>query len=288
MRKLISIIIIIITSSLFAQEVKTVTATGSCLAVNISAEQAKKIALDNARAEAIKKAIGTKVTEEIFRSVSEVQTVNNVNEFNDVFKKFTRSSAYGKIVEETATYETKLENGYPLYIANIEAKVVEEKGEVDPNFKAEIILPKTKFIARDDIQNSDKIEFKLWASDDCYLYLFNVMSNDSVYLILPNEIIKDNTYKIDKNIQSYQKLLNSMRFSVGLPEGKDYALEGLLLIAVKDKIDFKSDLIEQSGKGMIATYKSALTEIMKWLVTIPQNRRTEAFTSFEIIRGEIN
>ncbi len=286
MRKLISIIIIIITSSIFAQEVKTVTASGSCLGVNISSEQAKKMALDNARADAIKNAIGTKVTEEVFRSVSEVQTLNNVNEFNDVFKKFTRSSAYGKIIEETVTYETKLENGYPLYIANIEAKVVEEIGEVDPNFKAEIILPKTKYTARKDINTSDKMEFKLWASEDCYLYLFNVMSNDSVYLILPNEIIKDNSYKTEKNIQGYQKLLSAMRFSVGLPEGKDYALEGLLLIALKDKIDFKSQLIEQTGNGMIATYKSALTEIMKWLVTIPQNRRTEAFTSFEIVRDE--
>ena len=120
MKKII-IIILIITGNIFAQELKTVNTTGSCLAVNISAEQAKKIALDNARVEAIKKAIGTKVTEEIFRSVSEVQTLNNANEFNDVFKKFTRSSAYGKIVDENVTYETKLENGYPLYIANIEA-----------------------------------------------------------------------------------------------------------------------------------------------------------------------
>ncbi len=287
MKKII-IIILIITGNIFAQELKTVNTTGSCLAVNISAEQAKKIALDNARAEAIKKAIGTKVTEEIFRSVSEVQTLNNANEFNDVFKKFTRSSAYGKIVDENVTYETKLENGYPLYIANIEAKVVEEKGEIDPNFKVEIILPKTKYIAKNDINTSDKMEFKLWASDDCYLYLFNVMSNDSVYLILPNELIKDNSYKIDRNIQGYQKLLNAMRFSVGLPEGKDYALEGLLLIALKDKIDFKTELLEQTGSGMIATYKSALTEIMKWLVTIPQNRRTEAFTSFEIIRDGVN
>ncbi|MFH0734578.1 MAG: DUF4384 domain-containing protein [bacterium] len=287
MSKYLFITILFVNCLTFAQDGTWTKAEGSCLAVNVSPEQAKSIALENARFEAIKNVVGLKLSEEVFRSVEENISGNNANEFNDIFKKFTRTSTYGKIVEEKYTFETSMENNYPLYIAKIDARVVEEKGNIDPNFKAEIILNKTKYIDRGNLKINDKLDYSIHVSENAYLYLFNIMSNDSVQLVLPNQAIENTYYSTELKQQKFESKILSlgMSFTVGLPANRNSAIEGLMIIALKDKHDFKSSVFSTDGNNVIPTYKSALSEIMEWLVAIPLDRRTEAFASYEIVKG---
>lgn len=276
--------IFLIINVLFGQEKKTVQVTGSCLVVNISPEQAKKIALDNARAEAIKSAFGLNISEEIFSSFNEVKNNDKIEEFNENFNKIIHTATNGKIIDEKVQFETKVENGNVIIYANLEATVIEEIGNSDPDFKVEIILPKTKFYVNEDTNKSDNLDFKLWSSEDCYLYLFNVMHNDTITILLPNELIKDNSYKIQKKVQNYEKYFNNVKFTVGLPKDKDYVIEGLLLIAIKEKINFIPNVLETEKNGNLITYNTRLTNLMKWLVKIPLNQRAEIFKTIEIIR----
>lgn len=281
MRKILLIVFIVCGTAL-PQDGTWVETSASCLAVNISVDQAKKKALDDARSEAIKQVVGVRVSEETFRNVSEVITGDNASQFNDLFSKFNRTSSYGKIVEESVIYKSELEGDYPRYTAYLRARVVEEKGIPDPAFTAEIVIGNSILYDRGSLDKNDKLMFKLWASTDSYLYLFNILSNDSVQLILPNEFIPDNSFITSKSEQIFEKKIKNtgMTFPVMLPEGKESVTEGLMLIALKEKVDFVSPNL--SPGGIISTYKAAITDIMNWLVGIPLEKRTESFQSFEI------
>jgi hypothetical protein len=278
---------LVITFASFAQEGTWVSTTGRFMGANVTPEEGKKNALEIARAEAIKQVVGLKVTEETFRNISETQHGDAQLDYFDVFSRLNRSTSTGRIIDEDYSIETVLENDVPIYIAKLNAKVVEEIGETDPGFNVNINLPKDVYYSRSDVlSENDAIDFEITASKDCYIYLFNIMSSDSVQLVLPNQYIGNNYYDSNKAEQEFEKQMNNvgMKFNVYLPEGKSLANEAFLVIAIKEKVDFKSDNFHQDGLSIIPTYRAAMTDIMSWLIQIPADMRTEAFRSFEIRR----
>jgi hypothetical protein len=278
-----TILFLIINVELSAQTGTWVESSASCLAVHISPEEAKNKALEIARSEAIKQVVGLKIVEETFRSASETLSDGNVSDFKDIFNRFNLTSSFGKIVEEEKRYTMQFDGAYPRYFCHLRAKVVEEIGISDQNFKVSILLNKNMFFDAGKAEE-DKLKFKLWASQSCYFYLFNIMSSDSVQLILPNKYIPKVYFDAEKTEQEYEKqIINSgLEFNVRLPVGKNNVVEGLLLIALKDKIDFSSPNLSSDGFNIIPTYKAAMTDIMSWLVTIPLDKRVEAFATYEI------
>ena len=143
------------------------------------------------------------------------------------------------------------------------------------------------YYARSEIpKENDAIEFRIWASKNCYIYLFNIMSIDSVQLILPNQNVENNFYDTRKDDQEFEKMMKNlgMKFNVYLPQNKNFGREAFLVIALKEKIDFISDNLSKDGLSIIPTYRAAMTDIMTWLIQIPVDMRTEDFASFEIRR----
>jgi len=279
----ISLMCLSFNSILTAQKTTWVKVSSSCLAVQITPDEAKQKALELARAEAIKQAVGLKITEETFRGVTEALKNGEVSEFRDVFNRFNLSSSFGKIIEEEKRYTVEMDGEYPRYICHLRAKVVEEHGAPDPNFKAEIVLDRNSFLDR-GTSKREEVKFKLWASQNCYLYLFNIMSVDSVQLILPNKHISNTYFDRNKTEQDFEKQIISwgLKFWAGLSPGKSHAVEGLLLIALKEKVEFNSPNFSPDGSNIIPTYRAAITDIMSWLVAIPLDKRAEAFATFEI------
>jgi hypothetical protein len=278
---------LVITFACIAQDGSWVQTTGRFNGANVTPEEGKKNALEMARAEAIKQVVGLKVTEETFRNISETQHGNVQMDYFDVFSRLNRSTSSGRIIEEDYSIETVLENDVPIYIARLNAKVVKEEGNADPGFKVNINMQGDVYYSRSDIlSENDAISFKITATKNCFLYLFNIMSSDSVQLVFPNQYIENNYYDTSKDEQEFEKLMNfyGMKFNVYLPAGISMASEAFLLIALKDKINFTSENFNQDGMSIIPTYRAAMTDIMSWLIQIPADKRTEAFRSFEIRR----
>jgi len=287
--KLKTILTIFILTSLtcYSQEGTWVETTGRYLGANVTPDEGKARALDLARSEAIKIVVGVKVTEEIYRNVSEISLSENSSGYIDIFSRLSRSTSNGKIIDEKHSFTTEIENNIPVYVAHLNAYVVEEKGEPDPGFNVKINMPKDVYYARSKVlSENDAVEFDIRASKDCYIYLFNIMSSDSVQLILPNQYVKNNFYDTNKDEQGFEKMMENlgMKFNVYLPKNKNFGKEAFLVIALKEKIDFISDNLSKDGLSIIPTYKAAMTDIMSWLIQIPVDMRTEAFASFEIRR----
>jgi len=285
--KILLITFILISFPSYSQDGIRVETIGRISGANLTPSEGKAMALDLARSEAIKKVVGIKVSEEIYRNVSETSLSENSSEYIDIFSRLGRTTSNGKVIEEDYTITTELENNIPIYVAHLSALVVEEIGEPDPGFNVEINMPKDVYYARSNVlSENDAIEFNIWASRDCYIYLFNIMSSDSVQLILPNQYVENNFFNITKTEQEFEKAMKNlgMKFNVYLTPKKSFGKEAFLVIALKEKVDFISDNLSKDGLSIIPTYRAAMTDIMSWLIQIPVDMRTEDFASFEIRR----
>ena len=281
---LLSIILIFLQNTCFAQSGTWVESEGRYGGSNITPDEGKKKALDIARSEAIKKVVGVRVSEETFRNVSEYQVGDKQSEYFDIFSRLGRSTTTGKIIDEEYYFETLVENNLPVYYVNLRGNVVEEKGEPDPGFNVNIFMQRDVYYDRGSQSKNDKLEFKIVATKDCYLYLFNILSNDSVQLIMPNAYLKDNQYIVHNEEQEFEKKIKSMgmNFTVGLSPNRISQTEALYVIALKEKVDFISGNLSKDGLSIIPTYKAAITDIMNWIIQIPVNQRAEVLTQYEI------
>lgn len=258
---------------------------GSCVVANITPEEARERAIINARNEAIKQAVGVQVSEDITRSVTE-DMINSESTVYDNFSKLSRSTSFGKIIKEEPLLkdELTLAGNTPVYNVRIKALVVKDEGNPDYGFEVKINMEKDIFFCRRS-QPSEEIKFSIWASRDCYIYLFNLMSNDSVQLIIPNQYISiNNKFIAGSEKQQFESDLENygISFSAQLPPGKDLVTEAFYIIALKEKVDFYSDNKETLENGIITTSNAAMTDIQNWLMKIPRNMRTEQLKAFQI------
>lgn len=270
--------------NIFSQTVVNVIAEGSCAIANITPEEARRRAIEIARAEAIKQAVGLKITEETFRTISD-NTSSNLSNIYDSFSRLSKSTSSGKIIAESLLEDKpQLTGDQMIHFIKLSAEVVKEEENIDLDFTAEIILSREDFYVRKNPGDNDEINFKIWVSKDSFVYLFNLMSTDSVQLLIPNKYITNNFYSTAKDEQEFERLLKNVNMQVSLQKNVNNTVEALYLVALKDKIDFKSSVLSAPGSGLIPTYKAAFTDIQNWLVQIPSNRRTEVIKQYNIKR----
>ncbi|MGE5313325.1 MAG: DUF4384 domain-containing protein [Acidobacteriota bacterium] len=266
-------------SSFPCRQGTAVTVSRECSGAELTPEEAKHHALELARAEAVDRTAGVHVAEELFRAQTELTSGASPGEYTETYSHLSRSTSYGKIVDERVEYSTRLDaSGQPVYRATLQACVVEERN-ADPAFTVALAIERPVLFDRGGTERSDALAFSMRATRPCYLYLFNLLANDSVQLVLPNRYVPSVRYDPARTEQEYERRLRDlgMRFTVSVPEGMIRTKESLYCIALKDDVAFPG-----SGSGYVKGAVAAQKEIMQWLLRIPADRRTEAFQSYEI------
>ena len=272
----ICILFIFISSSLFAQDnEKWVTCTGDAAIQNISSEEAKILALRNARINAIEKVCGVSMQAETM--VKDFQLAGD----------FIHSISYGQIVEEkdkrwdTISMPANDPNDPPvlIYKVTMQAKVVSREEKPDPSFKINLKLNRTTF------QSGDEVVFKIKATQDCYLTILNIGADDTVRILFPNFLEKNNFIKKAATIQvpgkTFQKTGNSYITVRTLPGSKKNS-EVVKVIATKQRIDFIDEMDLSNAFSPIGTPKMALTKLARWLSQIPVSERAEASAVYTV------
>ncbi len=262
-------------------------ATGKCYSTSVTPEEGWQRARRDAEANAIRDVLGIHLTEATFGVKAESINSENKSDYFSVFSELSRSTTSGRIIaEEVLDKKLDVENNNPVYAVKIRAKVAKDIGEPDPGFNVDIRLDKDVYYDRGSLDLNDVVTYSITASKNCYLYLFDIMSNDSVLLLVPNPYFTDNFYSVEGGAEAFQQKLAKLpiKLRVGLPPGKKTSTEMLYMVALKKKIDFYSPYMTNESLGIIPTYQSALLDLQKWLVRIPQNLRTSASASFTIRR----
>ena len=284
MKKLFLItVLFVVSSNLFAQEVSDwIKTTGKCIAANITTEEAQRNAVERAKNEAIRQFIPQDITTEIVDIMSEGE-----DGVNEAFSRVSRSTISGLVVEERGLdVKWTEELGYPTVTVTLEVKVKRVEGRFDPNFKVVLKLDKTPavYYVRDHGKN-DAVHFKIEASKDCFLYVFNRTSDNMVQLVMPNAYIKNTEYILNEKEQDYESMLRRISFEVSLPEGRKSSMESLFVIALKEYYDILSDPDwDKVIEGDLSTL-GAMVKIYKWLSSIPASERAESFVSYQILKS---
>lgn len=273
-----------LTIPLSGQSGKWVKGYGSVRIFNITPEEAKYKALELARADAIQKVVGVAITEGVLRYQTET-TLNNSNDYFESFTKFANQNTSGIITQEKISF-AGVDNSDNLlsYRVEIDALVESDVGTPDPGFEVDILMEKQVYLFRGNSRDSDPLEFKIWASKDCFIYIFSLSANDSVQLLIPNYYMQNNKYIAGSTEQGYEKDAKKadLKFNVSLTLGVDRAYEALYVVASKHKVDpqslEKSSLFQNKVTGTLL----ALSELNQWLVKIPANQRTQNMAKYEI------
>ncbi len=259
-----------------AAEQKWVEAVGEATADDTrTLHDVKQEALERARRLAIEQAVGLKVQGETM--------VRNFAMQSD----FVASLSSGAILEEKVLrWETdtvkKDEASAPVLIYRVflKAKVARETASPDPAFKISATLNRPLF------KNGDDVVLRMKSTRDCYLTILVVTENNNVYLVLPNKYKKCNFIKEGEEYiyPSDDEVSKGLTLKAGLLPGCKRTKENFRIIATKKPINFTPDIFAE-GIGLESFTKetAAVSELVKELVTIPANERTETFLSYEIV-----
>jgi hypothetical protein len=281
----ICVLLFVTTKSWSQVDSLSLESTGHCYSTEVTPEDGWRRALQDAEANAIRDALGVTVSGHTFQLTSESMKGDKPTDYLSTFSELNTTTTSGRIIAEQIIDSTlSTEGNIPVYSVRIRATVAKDKGETDPAFQVEIHLNKDVYYDRGNIDRNDQVNFAITASEDCYLYIFDIMANDSVMLIMPNVYFKDNFYSSAEGQEGFDRKFAKLPYDlkVGLPPRKDLTTEMIYVVALKKKIDFHSSNMTEKSSGILPTYQSAILDLQKWLVRIPRDLRTTASAPFTI------
>jgi hypothetical protein len=245
---------------------------------NITKEEARRLAIEDAERNAVEQVAGV--------TVSADTLVSNFTVSSDVISAIP----YGKIIEreiieediQVIKDETKDKTkGRPssIYHVKLKAKVAKEKGSIDPYFKLEASLNRSVF------KDGEEMQIKIKPARDCYITIFNILEDDSVLTLIPNRHIRDTLIKANEYLIFPDESMVKMGINLKVHgvEGKNVTKEKIYILCFKQPVDFGSKFEE----GIFGTYKGAtafIRELKREVVDIPLSERAERFLPYEIRR----
>lgn len=244
--------------------------------------QARNRALQLARDEAVRSAFGTTILSNFLMNQSELVRNGKIEHANDDAVKFILESAGARVLKEVVLSEgaenTAREGAKPRYdyVVAIDALVVKDKGNPDPDFAI------TVNSVRESYRHGDKMTLELIATQDCYVNVFSLGADGLVYHVFPNSYEKGN--RLREGIRRTIPGSSMYSLSVELPEGKNAASETILVVATKDSTSFRLGDPFKAGVEYAEQRRSALEQLMGWIFQLPRNRVAEAAESYLIRR----
>lgn len=234
--------------------------TGEAAIENVTDGEARQVALRRARAEAIAKAVGSKI-----------QAATLVTD-GRLAGDFIRELLEGYIVDERITWkppgvfqETQDKPPIIRYHVDVEGCVVPQRGGRDSLFIVKAELSKDTFVS------GEKVDLKIRCTRDCYLTIFNQAADDSFHILLPNEFQKSESLKANEQLTFPPPgIALEMVTLPGHPRGA----EAFLVVATKKPFDFRTVI----GKAE----KISILELSSALLRLAPSERAEELLVYEM------
>lgn len=257
--------------ALSAQKKQTVRAKGSYFSSDLTPEQTKKKAIEEAKREALVKA---GVSESVSFSDFSYQFEDNAK-FGEIFQTISAIETGGEIIVDSVLRETRSFNefGNMVVEVEIEATIYEHKAKADPKFLIEVE-------GIDEVyKNEDYLQFKFTPQQDGYLKIFNI-TDEETYLLYPykdskNKILNDNPdYLFKKRITErfpvHPAFKDGYYLEIDTP-GKTQEFNILMFVYTKQNIPYTGTV----------NFKS----MMSWIYAIPPDERVTQQVGFVIKKG---
>ena len=260
----------------FSQDAEWVTVNGIAPIENVTKNEARKMAIDNARREAVEKVVGVDILSETM--------VINYNVSGDVI----RTIPHGKVIgQEILKEEIELipaknigEAPFLAYKVQMRAKVIKEKGQTDVFFRLQAELNRKVF------KEGDLIEIKVTPSRDCYLSIFNILEDETAIILFPNRFNQNNFVKANTTFvfpgEADRKKGITLAAFVG--EGKEKEDEILHILALKEPLHFNTAKFREGIYGVYDGRSAMVNDLVRNIVGIPLSQRAEKFIQYRITK----
>jgi len=253
---------------------------GESQVVNITPEEARRRALKDARERAILFAVGIDV-----QAYTALLQEENEAGVHSAFYALSEQASAGRIVDERppvwASYEIP---GRPVsitvYRARVQVKVAREEGESDPGFWVEVSLNKSRF------HEGEEMRLAVTASRPCYVTVLNLTAADTVVMLLPHEYRQDRQVTPGDTlwIPDADEEAMGIHYRVLLPAEREQVTEMIKVVATRSPYAFAEGLPRVSFYNQVPTRQAAWVELMRWLVQIPRDQRTEAQAAYQVVK----
>ncbi len=259
MKNIILIFVLIIAVlEVSAQKKIPVTATGSYEARDLTLEEVKNKAIDEAKRNAM---VQAGISENV--SVSDfLYTFEDDQQFREIFQSFVSTETGAEIIVEEVNETNRDINEFGNILVEVEIKatIFKHKKDKDPSFKFKVDG------IREFYYENDPLGFSFLPAKEGYLKIFNV-TNSTAFILYPY-VDNENDYLNDKQ----HKLFNGGK-KVNFPLNDN--LDGYYFeIDEKDAVKEYNLLIFVYTKNDIAFLEEvSVNNIMKWIYEIPQDEK---------------
>ncbi len=242
---------------------------------DLTPTQARRRALDNALADAVRQVAGVRVQSTVLRLQDE-QGATRRDGYSSVVQldAAARATDYRVLSEEWQTIRHP-ELGSQLYLRTTTWVTVErEEGVPDAGFIVDVTLNATRFVVRTGpTSNADEVVATVRSTREAFLTLF-VIADDSAERLFPNSYLPQVSVTDDGplDIPTPDWRARGLRLRASLPDGRPERKELLMVVATR---------------GFIAPPSSSsltVMEVQRWLVRIPMDLRAVAFVGYDVVR----
>lgn len=257
------------TQVIFAQKKVNVTAVGSAVTHDLTIEQTRQKAMEEAKRDALIKAgVGESIAVSDF-----LYTFEDNEQFKEIFQAFTSTETQGEVIINKIISDKPFINefGNMQVDVEVEATVYIHDEEKDPtlNIKIEGI--------EEFYRSEEYLKFSVTPSTDGYLKIFNVTTELSS-LLYPYQ---DKEHAYLKDDPAYKlKALQKTTFPIESSFGDGYYLEVsnpakdkefdlLIFVFTRENFAFLDDATD-------------INQIMNWIYSIPMNKRKVVQVGFVI------
>lgn len=267
-----------------SDEPQTVEVERRVFAGDKTPNEARKQALEEAQAEAIRQVVGTQVQMD-----RERVTIETGDDVVDRFSQIVRTGASGRVVDHEVLEEDRREIGGEVFqYLRIRATVQPEQGQMDPGFNVKLRLNDEDrvFVDRGARTENDEVIAEIEVTKDAYLTLFSV-TPDTLQVIWPNSITSNTFVSANTTVQFPPKELRDagIRLRVQVPDGKSQITERLVAVATKEKVPFRPVPEYQVKEGQLTTAQASVQALNRWLVEIPLDQRALATVTYDVTRS---
>ncbi|MEW6544360.1 MAG: DUF4384 domain-containing protein [Nitrospirota bacterium] len=248
---------------------------------DMSLEEVRNRARDDARRNAIEQAVGvfvrgttvlhnSQITDELIASVARgvIEDEQWLDERIEEIKQDSKDKKDRKIGPSMAVYHTR-----------IKAMVRPVRVERRAGFELRASLNKQVF------QEGEEALIKVRSSQPAHLHLFSVTQDGAVTLLLPNRFLPQNQIAAEQEVVFPSEALRSLgiRLRVMLPKGSRKVVEYIKVIATRKPIGLVK---EQSPEGVFQTFDGTeaamIQDVVKRLALLEDEDWTEATLPYEV------
>lgn len=279
MKRIFSIVCFAMTMTLFVHsaislEAEWVTVEGFAALENVTKQEARQLAIDDARRAAIEKVVGVNL-------VSETLVINS-----EISGDVICTIPYGKVVAqeiikesvEFTRSEKSMDAPYLTYKVKMKIQVAKQKGKADPFFRVGASINRRVF------KEGDQIELRITPTRDAYISVFNILADETVLILVPNRFrpgnfVAANSTFVFPDVNDRSKGISLEAFA---GEGRKETKEMFHILALKEPMEFDTATFSEGVFGIYKGSSGLVSDLVKQTVHIPLSQRAEAFLHYRI------